>query len=168
MVFLGETKVTIAVFVRDSVVCLALYGAGLAWLPGPVFLEVLNGILCGICLMTVALYLPSLVDLWRMGANNLALIRLGISVAWADQLLQSMARVYFIEFRPEVGGRTFDASYGSPAVGYIIAATLHIIAIGMDGNRFPRRNVHLIAWSVLGGAAAVLAIKAVHLIVAAH
>lgn len=163
MVFLGETKVTIAVFVRDSIIFVALYAAGLLWLPTPLFLELLNGILCGVCLMTVALYLPSLPDLWRTGANNLALIRLGISIGWADQLLQSMARVYFIEFRSDVGGRTFDASYGSPAIGYIIAATLHIIAIGMDGNRYPRRNVNLIAWAVLGGAAAVLGIRAVHL-----
>lgn len=162
MVFLGETKVTISIFVRDSLIFVALYAAGFLWLPMPLFLELLNGILCGVCLLTVALYLPSLPDLWRTGANNMALVRLGISLAWADQLIQSMARVYFIEFRSDVGGRTFDASYGSPAIGYIVAAALHVIAIGMDGNRFPRRNVHLIAWAVLGGIGVVFGIRAAH------
>ena len=164
MVFLGETRITIVVFIRDSAVFLALYLAGLMWLPASIFLELLNGILCGVCALTIALYAPSLADLWRTGANDLALVRFGISGAWFDQLLQSMARIYFIEFRPEISGRTFDASYGSPAVGYIIFAMLHIIAIGMEGNKFPWRNVHLIGWAVMSGATAVALIKGVHLV----
>ena len=145
-------RLTVSVFLRDSLIFLAAYLFGAFYLPRPVFLELLNGMLAAVCAAVCIVFWPSIVDLWRKGATGVLLMRIAIAGAWADQMCQALARIYFIEFQPQVTGRTFDASLGLPAVGYIICAALHIVAIGMiDDNAMVRRNVCTVIWSLLAG-----------------
>lgn len=147
-----SSRLTGWVIFRDILALATAYINGLLFLPRPVFLEILNGVLVTLCFAVCVVFFPSIVDFWKKGITGVLLMRIAIAGAWAFQLMQAIGRIYFLEFNPQVTGRTFDALYGLPAVGYIIFAAMHIVAIGMiDTNNMVRRNVCIILWSIIGG-----------------
>lgn len=155
-------RITPAVIVRDSAAVIALYVAGLYVLPRGYFLELLNGVLAAISLTVGVVYSLDIVKKFHARKMGVVLIRAGIVGGWLVTGMVALGRIYFFEFRPEVAGRTFDRTGGAQAVGYIVFAALHLIAIGMEQEKYVRHNMCLVLWSLLGGAVAVTALKAGH------
>lgn len=137
------------------------YVLGVIYLPRTLFLEFLNGMLGVLSLVVSLVYSLDIPTRLRSGHEGVVLIRIGIVLGWSNAWLQAFSRLYFFEMRPEVQGRTFDGLVGAPAVLLIVAAALHLIAIGLDqhGHVRLRRNLCLVMWSLGAGAALVVAIK---------
>lgn len=160
------------IIAKYTLILLTFYVAGLVFLPRQLLLEVLNGTLATLCFMVCLVFSPSIIAFFRLNFEGAAveitgilLMRFCIVGAWLWQMVQAIGRVYFIEFHPEVSGRTFDATYGLPAVGYLLFATGHIIAIGMvdaDKNRVVRRNFFIVCCSIAIGLLGTLAIHFWH------
>lgn len=144
-------EMTTGVLLRDVLAFVVAYVFGLSFLPHATFFELVNGILFGVCIAVSILFFPSIPGFLRHGPTGIAMMRIGIAGAWLVQAIQSIGRIYFLEFRPEVQGRTFDAYYGLPAAFYIIFAMCHIVAIGMVDNTPVRRNICIGVWSGLAG-----------------
>lgn len=160
---LFSKKMNAWVFSRDIAVFASIYLAGIVYLPRGIFLALLNGVLASMCFAVCVVFAPSFAELWRKGSTGIIIMRAAIVGAWADQMIQAIARIYFLEFHPEVQGRTFDVTLGLPAVGYIIFAAMHLISIGMlDGNTLVRRNMCVVAWAAIGGILATFALIVLH------
>lgn len=164
---LFSKKITWGVVVRDVFAIVLMYLAGIVFLPRTLLLELLNGVLSAICLSVVVVYtlatIPDLINSRLRIANGVTIIRLCIVGAWSFQLWQAIGRIYFLEFHPEVPGRTFDASLGVFGIGYIIFAAGHLIAIGMiETNQYVRTNVCIVLWSILAGIFGTLAMHYIH------
>lgn len=165
-----STTLTLKVVGKYFGFLFAAYLICLVYAPRALLLEVLNGTLVTVCSMVAVVYFPSVRSYFgRLFAGEnpdltgVLLMRMCIVGAWFWQMVQASGRFYFIEFLPEVRGRTFDATFGLPAVGYLLFASGHIIAIGMvDSTRVVRRNVSIVLWSFAAGVIGTLAVHFIH------
>ena len=161
---LFTNRLTVWVAFRDFVAFIALYIVGLQFLPRLLFLEILNAMLAAISISVVVIYATDVPNRIRENKYGVALIRIGIVLGWLVSCVQALGRFYFFMWRPEVTGRTFDSLRGLPAMLLIVAAALHIVAIGMVENRYVRRNMCVVIWSLFVGAVAVAIVKGVQML----
>lgn len=160
MVFFHK-KLTLKTAIIDVFAILFIYFVGLLLLPRVFFFEILNGILFGTASAVCIIYSISLPDLFRSGELGVALIRIGIVISWFVTATVAITRLYFFEFSPQTSGRTFDTLLGSPALLLTMAASLHIIAIGMIENNLYQKSVNITAAALFCGAIIVFLFKLV-------
>ncbi len=156
-------KITTGVFLRDIISFIILYILGVFFVPRMLFLELLNGMLTTMSITIIVVYFADILErIKNSDFNGATVLRIGLILTWLVVGVQAFNRIYFIEFRPEVTGRTFDALVGAPAFVYLIAGAFHLIALGMIKNYYVRRNMCLTIWSGLAGALGVLIMKFIH------
>lgn len=139
---------------------LCFYVLGAMYLPRILFLELLNGVVTTLGAVVIFIYSLAFKTSCKNGYDGCAMLSAGIIVLACGFMVQAAMRIYYMEFRPEVGGRTFDTLVGLPAFGQIFGQALEILAIGViDLHRkggigqHLRRNIIIVALCFVSGCA---------------
>lgn len=137
------------------------YVMGVLYFPRSLFLELMRAMLGATALLVSIVYSLDIPSRFRAGQQGVVLIRVGIVLSWTAVWVQSFTRIYYFELRPGPIGPVLDAFAGLPSFVAILAASLHLVAIGLDQHGLVRlrRNLLLVAWSLLFGAVLILGIK---------
>lgn len=145
-----SNKLTWPRFARDVCVFFLIYVSAIVFVPKQFFMEAINSMLAVLALVVTVVYAMGLWPLVKNGNIGIAMIRAGIVITWGMGFMTSTVRTYSIAAHVPRAG-IFDWAYGLPVIVAIIAAAMHLIAIGMVENRYVRRNVCLVLWSLLSG-----------------
>lgn len=142
---LGKARVT-----QGSLAVVVAYWVVVALVPGPVLLELLDGILLAVAVLLLAIYLPLATrELLNDRLDRSGRLLLGIALAWACTIVLRFLAIYGRAFG-RLSGFIESPFFGLLLWGMIWAAALHISAPYADRSQ-PLHYGRWVLFALLAG-----------------